>query len=57
MEQETLEKQVDALRYELRETNWAARYRSDWMKGILNYQKRCLGRTLDRAKYDIKKYR
>ncbi len=57
MEHETLEKQVEELRYELKETNWAARYQPHWIKGILNYQKRCLGKTLDRAKYDIRKYR
>jgi len=56
MEQETLEKQLEEVRGELRETNWAARYQPQWVKGILNYQKKCLGRILDRTKYDIRKY-
>lgn len=56
MEQETLEKQLEEVRGELRETNWAAQYQPQWVKGILNYQKKCLGRILDRTKYDIRKY-
>lgn len=52
-----LEKQVEALRDELKETTWAARNYTNIKGPMLKYQQKYIGRSLDRAKYDIRKYR
>jgi len=52
-----LEKQVEELREELKETTWAARNYASIKGPMLRYQQKYIGKCLDRAKYDIRKYR
>ena len=57
MEEKTLEQNLENIRDELKETTWAARNYNGYKGALMGYQKKYLGRTLDRAKYDIRRYR
>lgn len=57
MEQTTLERNLGELKEQLKETTWAARNYRGYHGVLMEYQRKYIGRCLDKTRYDIRKYR